>query len=332
LFLAIAAAGLGICAGSIFLRARTFGHQFVFAPIVTSTVTDTDPGPLPDPIEAAKEKLKNPPVWQPTEENFFGRSERGSLFKSEHYLLRDARSAPEKLNRPLYKDSLTGKDIPNSWFLQYGLPLLDPAVPMQDPDKDGFPNEDEYRAQTNPNDKASHPPYYSKLFFDKFVQTPFRMILHVVDGNPKGPAEKLQFQLDTIDLRQPTEFLKLGDMVPKTNFKLLKFEFKQAPNGDQDDASELTLVNVDTGKKVVLVLNQVANSPDQYASFIYEWPIPHQKIVVKTGQDFVLRPEVDEQHRYQLVDVNESEARIRLPSGEIQVIQRDPRRGPGASP
>jgi hypothetical protein len=118
-------------------------------------------------------------------------------------------------------------------------------------------------------------------------------------------------------------------MVPNTRFKVGKYAYKEALNTatqDVKDVSELTLVNVDNGKKVVLVLNKIATSPEGYARFVYEWPVPVQTIQVKEGEDFVLRPEADESHRYQLVDVNETEARIRLASGEIQVIQRDPRR------
>ena len=44
-----------------------------------------------------------------------------------------------------YKDSLTGQEIPDAWFLQNGLPLDDPKVALQDADGDGFTNEDEWR-------------------------------------------------------------------------------------------------------------------------------------------------------------------------------------------
>jgi hypothetical protein len=204
---------------------------------------------------------------------------------------------------------------------------------MQDPDKDGFTNEDEYQAKTDPNNKDSHPPYYTKLFLLKFIQVPFRLIFKSYDGDPKknDPIEKYSFQIDTIDLRQPSDFLKMGDTVPKTKFKLLKFEFKQAYNDkiqEQEDVSELTLVNEETGDKIVLVYNRITNSPDVYALFVYEWPQPVQAIKVKKLQEFVLKPEIDEQHHYKLIDINDTEAQIQLPDGKTVIkITPDPRRG-----
>ena len=331
LFLAVSASALMVCAGLICLRMQSFETHFGSA-IAFVPKDDTVPVVSLEKIDAAKDKLANPPVWQPIKENAFGHPERGSLFVSELYWLKDAWSAPERpvLGTAAHNDSLTGRPIPNTWFMQYGLPLLDPTVPLQDADKDGFTNEDEWRAQTNPTDPASHPPYYTKLFLDKFIQVPFP---YIFSGGSDSKAQAIQ--LDSIDHRRPTVFIKLGEMVPDTKFKFEKFAYKEALNAatqDVKDVSEMTLVDVDTGKKVVLVLNGIANSPEGYARFIYEWPAPAQAIQVKEGEGFILRPETDENHRYQLIDVNETQARIRLPSGAIQVIQRDPRRGPGTLP
>ncbi len=87
---------------------------------------------------------------------------------------------------------------------------------MEDPDKDGFNNEDEFRAGTDPNNKESHPPYYSKLFLKRFEKVPFRLVLKGYDGDPRRTKDysKFSFQIDTLDLRQPSEFLNLGNMVP----------------------------------------------------------------------------------------------------------------------
>src|SRR6202012_4333078 len=145
----------------------------------------------------------------------------------------------------------------------------DPSVPFQDADKDGFTNEDEFRAGTDPNNKDDHPPYYSKLFLAKFIKVPLRLVLNAYDGAPKrDKPDKFSFQIDTIDLKQPSEFLKLGEMVPNTKFKLEKFEYKTAFNPkteDQEEVSELTLIATDTGDKIVLIYNKVTDSPDVLA-------------------------------------------------------------------
>jgi hypothetical protein len=328
--LALLAAGLLACAILIFLKVQSFGDYFTSA--VTTIPQDNKVAPVPlEKIDAAKEKMEKPPAWTPTEENPTGPPARGSLFVSEHYITKDGTSPPEKPGPgSLYKDSLTGKDIPNTWFMKYGLPLLEKSVPLQDPDKDGFLNEDEWRENTDPTNKDSHPPYYTKLFLARFVKIPFRLILKSYDGTPnKDPIEKFSFQIDTIDLRQPSDFLKIGEMVPHTKFKLEKFEYKQAYNPkieDKEDVSELTLSNVETGDKIVLVYNRITDSPDVFADFLYEWPQPVQVIRVKKLQEFVLRPEVDDKHHYKLLDISDAEALIQLPSGEKYTVKPDPRR------
>ncbi len=47
--------------------------------------------------------------------------------------------------------------MPDSWELEYGLDPLDPADFDQDPDDDGYTNLEEFRADTDPQDKGSHP-------------------------------------------------------------------------------------------------------------------------------------------------------------------------------
>ena len=328
--LALLAVGLLACAVLIFLKVQNFGDNFTSA--VTTIPQDNKVPPVPlEKIDAAKEKLAQPPAWTPTKENPEAAPERGSLFVSEHYISTDGGAPVKPGAGSLYKDSLTGQAIPNTWFMQYGLPLLDPTVPMQDPDKDGFNNEDEWREHTDPTNKDSHPAYYTKLFLAKFIQIPFRLIFKSYDGDPKKDptGAKMSFQIDTIDLRQPSDFLKLNDMVPNTKFKIEKFQFKEAYDKsieDKVDVSELTLTSVDTGDKIVLIYNKITNSPDVYALFAYEWPQPVQMIQVKKLQEFVLRPEVDDKHHYKLLDISDAEAQIQLPNGDKYTVKPDPRR------
>jgi hypothetical protein len=321
-FLAVTATGLVVCAAMIIVKAQSF-RTILAIPAFSPSVSFPDQGPEA-PISAAREKLQNPPLWQPTPENPTGPSERGSLFVPAHYLLVNASSPPQRIYEApsLYHDSLTGKPIPNVWFVTHGLPLLDPSVARQDPDKDGFRNEDEWRWNTNPNDRESHPPYYSKLFLGQFISVPFRWILKAYDGDPQvDPLERITFQIEALDLHHPSAFVKIGQMVPDTSYKVQDFRFKQAFNtkiGMNQDVSELTLVHVQNGHQIVLVYNQIVDSPDSFAEFTYDWPVPPQTFRVKKGQQFALRPEID-QH-YTLLDVNATEAHIRLPSGEIQTI------------
>ena len=229
----------------------------------------------------------------------------------------------------MHKDSLTGKFIPNRWFMNNRLPLLDQTVTSQDPDKDGFNNEDEARAGTDPNNKDSHPDYHTKLFVKQFIRVPFRLLFNAYDGDPKkDKPEQFSFQINTIDLKQPSEFLKIGETVARTKFKLQKFEYKTQPNpstGEVEDVSELTVVNTETNEPVILIYNRVSDSPDYFMDFIYEWTNPPSVFRVKKRQEFVLKPNVTEKDKYKLVDSLEGKAQIQTPDGKQIEILPDPR-------
>ncbi len=95
------------------------------------------------------------------------------------------------------------------------------------------------------------------------AHVPFRMLFNGYDGVPKKDApEKFEFQINTIDLKQPSQFLKLGNSIAKTKWKLTKFEYKTRPNpqtGELEDVSELTVVNIEPKQEVVLILNRVTD-------------------------------------------------------------------------
>lgn len=322
--LAVAALLLLVFSAMIVLKVGAFGEKFADAQ-ATVPVNNTIPPLVLDRVEEAKLALEKPPVW--VIDNKEPRT-RGSLFVADFYII-GAEGVPKKPNvGAMWKDSLTGKEIPNKWFLDNSLPLLVAGVAGQDPDKDSFTNEDEWRDNTDPNNKDSHPPYHTKLFIKDFIQVPFRLIFSAYDGDPKkDKPEKFSYQINTVDLKQPSEFLKLGEPVPNTKFKLEKFEYKTVLNpgtGDETDVSELTLVNTETNEPIVLILTKVTNSPDVYQLFEYQWPQPPQDIRVKKLQEFALKP--DTANRYKLIDAKQSEAVIQLPSGEKHTVVRDPRK------
>jgi hypothetical protein len=190
-------------------------------------------------------------------------------------------------------------------------------VPFEDPDKDGFTNEDEWRGSdlanpgaqsTDPLNKDSHPPYHTKLFVKQLIRQPFRLLFNAYDGIPgKTKPEAFEYQINTLDLRQPSEFLKIGDTI-KPHYKIKKFEYKTQKNsntGDEDDVSELTLTNLETNVDIILVLRRVTDSPDYFIDFSYEWPYGQtaQVFRVKKLQEFAFKPNVTE--KFKLIDVKE---------------------------
>ncbi|HSI10841.1 MAG TPA: Amuc_1099 family pilus-like system protein [Chthoniobacter sp.] len=328
--LALFTVALVACAIMIFLRVQSFGEKFNDAVSTVAPNNKVDKVKL-DAIDDAQAKLQHPPEWK-MDTDKEGNLVRGSLFIAEPYIINSA-NVPEKSTEGyLYTDTLTGEKIPNRWFLNNNLPLMNPKAPFDDPDKDGFLNEDEYRAKTDPNNKESHPAYITKLFLKRFEKVPFRLVFKAYDGDAKKTKDysKFSFQIDTLDRKQPSEFLNLGQMVPNTKFKLGSFEFKEQKNpntGEMDDVSELTLLDTVTGDKVVLIYTKITDSPDVYANFEYEWPNPAQPqiIRVKKLQEFVLKPEVDDAHHYKLVDISDDEAQIKLPDGRDYTVKKDPR-------
>jgi hypothetical protein len=332
----------------LYLRAQNFNERFAEAlqqPIENNKV----PPVVLDQIDKANALLSKPPAWTVPASD--APSDRGSLFVSERYMLNKDGNPTRPDVGSIYSDSLTGKPIPNTWFLDNNLPLFDPGVCLQDPDNDGFPNEVEWRLKTDPNSKESHPPYYAMLFLKQVIRVPFRLRFLAYDGDlKKDPKfEKFSFQIKTMDLRQPSEFLSIGDTVANTKFKLEKFEYKTKMNPstlDEEDVSELTVVNTETGDKAVLVLNKVVNSPDYYIRFDYQWPASEQppskagmqppkpgEIVVKRLGFFVLQPNIGVNDRYKLIDIKDDDVVIQLPDGQTAAdgtnkvtIKRDPRK------
>ncbi len=106
--------------------------------------------------------------------------------------------------------------VPNKWFFDHKLDVLALDALTDDPDADGFTNLEEFQAGTDPTDKKSHPPYVSKLFFRRFEQRPFRLVFSA----RVGPS----IQINTRDLDQPTLFLKVGDMVRGSPYKVVDFK------------------------------------------------------------------------------------------------------------
>lgn len=93
-----------------------------------------------------------------------------------------------------------------------------------------------------------------------------RLVFNAYDGDPLKSTtyEKFSFQFGTPDMKQPPEFLKLGDLIPNTHLKLIAFVFKEAWNvklGRKEDVSELTIADEESGKLVVLPLKQMIEAP-----------------------------------------------------------------------
>ena len=224
------------------------------------------------------------------------------MFVSEKYLVKDG-----KLVNPIQDDGTPiHPPVPNRWFDDAGLDLLDPKVLTQDPDKDGFTNLEEFSAKTDPQDPKSHPEYITKLRLQRVIKKPFRFIFKSWFGNPEQP-ESLDFQIETVDLKQPTQFVKMNAEVRGTSFKVTKFEMKSFVDSNQirKDASELSLQSED-GESMVLVVEKTGNLPKVFVRFKYLWN--GTEFEVKQGQEFALEP--DAGRKYKVIDISSTQALV----------------------
>lgn len=293
---------LALTGVSVFLVLNARGFLTIFDSLRDNVVHNNNIPPLDTGrMESAKAALQKPPAWV---------AHPGSLFVSRKYVIKNG-----KLLDPL--DDLTAPlhpPVPNAWLLKYGLDILDPDVLNQDPDGDGFTNLDEWKNlkgdgsdSTDPTDKNSHPPYYTKLRLAKYIRESFLTLFAAYDGDPAKP-ESMTYQINAITAHRPSQFLKMGDLIAGTKFKITKFEQKKITNANDviQDVSELTVENSETGGKVIMVLEKLADSPDSYALFKYLWN--NTELKVKKEKEFSLTPEDNIQ--YKLIDIQEQKALI----------------------
>ena len=278
-------------------------------------------------IVAAKEEFKSPALWSAPKSHY-------SLFVSELYKLDDSKTKLVQPNEESHPHTMTGDPIPYKWFQDHNLNFYAPNILRQDADGDGFWNEDEWLYKTDPNNKDSHPPYYTRLFLVRHIRQPFLIKFQAINGDPeKDKPEDLEFQINLLSTRQRTQFLKVGADVPNTKFKIQKFERKPPvvdANGVEKEAHELTLVNTETGDEIKVVINQTTDSPDSFALFTYlhpefakpEYAKYKQMMQVRKLQQFALVPEKDQ--LYKLLDISDEKAVIQSPSGEKIEIPKLP--------
>lgn len=284
--LTAASLALLACCGLIITRAESFSEQF--AGRNSSRPPDNTIKALPtDALKSALTKVTSPKNW-------LGHD--GSLLVSRPYVLMNG-----ALIDPLEGNKNLHEPIKNSWLIKYDLPYWESDIKEQDADGDGFSNLEEYLAGSDPRDKNSIPPFYTKLRLVRFISKPFRLIF---TGTPDGGQT---FTINTKDRGTKTQFLELGEMIDGTSYKVLSYEKKTERKNEIDyDASLLTIENTQTGQRIVLVANKEANDPTSFAEFLYLYN--NSKFTVKKDDEFSLSPETD--RKYKLIDISEKEAVI----------------------
>jgi len=246
-------------------------------------------GPLEQSVELADAitHVRHPAQW-----TFGGRS--GLFVPEKHFI--GANGLPATL-----QTSEVHPPVPNEWLERFNLPIADSDVLSQDPDGDGFDNLEEWRCHSHPTDKSSHPGYLTKLRMKSFARQLFRMVF--------SSRVRETYAINTIDLKEPTQFLQLGDIIRGTRFRIVRFLEKHQQNryGTDMDVSELILQHEDTGERLTLVKEKTAISPESVANFVYLWG-DERDFQVRKDQEFSLPPK--EEIKYKLIDVQPDRAVI----------------------
>ena len=292
-----AAIFLFISAIWIWWSAIQFGNRLI--PQQAPSQKAASPPAVAVELDRAAKELEQPAQWK--------YSTRSGLFVPERHFI-GANGLPATL-----QNTQVHPPVPNDWFEQFALPIEKGDVLDQDPDGDGFTNLDEWQGGTDPTEKNSHPDYLTKLHLVSAAEEPFGYMFSSWVGGT--------FQVNAIDQSEPTQFLKKGDVIRGTDFKVVKFTEKHDRNqyGTRVDVSELLLEHRESKAQVTLVKEKVATSPQSVATFVYTWG-GRNEFEVRKDQEFSLKPV--EAIKYKLVDVQSDKAVIvntETPNAPIEI-------------
>lgn len=256
-------------------------------------------------VADAEKMLSNPTTWA---DNSANGAERGSLFVSRPYLLKD-----DKLIDPIEGNEQLHPPITNAWLIKYNLNYADPTIKDQDMDGDGFTNLEEFTAdpQTDPCDKISVPPSILKLRFVKFEAKPFRLEFKGDTGDGD------EFQIKAKELKGPakSQFKRIGDIIEGAPYKIIKYAKKETINQNDlnVDVSELTIQNIDTDEQIILVKNEEKNDPTSFGEFLNV--LTNETFRLKKGDPIIL----PDNQNLKLIEISGSDAQF-LDSGTGKII------------
>jgi ankyrin repeat protein len=188
----------------------------------------------------------------------------------------------------------------------------------QDSDGDGWTDAEEISYGTDPHDPNSHPPLYTKLRMVKLDAQPFPVVFDGVEGKKASL---------TIQHGQMSEryVLAVGARIPGESWKIVSIHPRKNvdKSGTTIDVSELTLINAESGEKLVLVKSMQANSPGGTAVLSLEGM--DREVQVKEKQQFSLSP--DGSDRYTVLDIRPTQVVLKV-NGTGEVITVSMRQSP----
>ena len=195
----------------------------------------------------------------------------------------------------------------------------------QDSDGDGFTDDEELAAGTDPNNPASHPPFATRLRMRKVEGEAFPALFDGIDTRT-GKA-RLSVGRD----HQRAELAE-GDRLPDLPWRVADIRRRRVAvkdSAEMVDASEVTLTQVTTGQKVTLVRAMPTNSPDSRALLALDLANGQGgEREVRLGEEFALP--ADPATRYKVLDIRPAQVVLKvLPNGGTVTVNLAPPPAPG---
>lgn len=206
-----------------------------------------------------------------------------------------------QLRPPMTNEFLVKNDLPDILFNN---------VNELDPDEDGFSNEEEFLAQTDPRNAASKPLATNKLFLKSRITNDY--ILHLKSSTLPVQVQRLAPEPKRSVFVEPGK--EFGFDTGVVRFKALSFERKVVPDPrtGERDVSELKCLDSATNKEFVLIRGEDFNLAEFEAQFEFRLGTV-QEFTVKKGERFQL-PGTGE--TYLVLEVEETTAKIAKIDGQ----------------
>lgn len=279
-----------------------------FADTLTSKVVKPQSGmeqpPMAKVDEAIKRAIEVPKPWIAPVRN----NKAVPLNKAVLLAIKGEEVIDMYLENPLMREPMS-----NAFLRENDLDWIYPNVGEFDADNDGFNNLEEFTKNTKPKDAASHPPITDKLFVVERIAKDYHIVLKnssgqvsVPDESGVGPNKKNYFlSLDKAGTEPAQFFGGTGD-----RFKVLKFEVKKMPDPrlGEKDVSELTIEEIVTKRKIVLILGQDTNLAEYSVRFEFRLKQIIGLAPVSKGGSF--RIPGYEDTTYKVTDIQEDKAII----------------------
>ncbi|MEZ5301702.1 MAG: Amuc_1099 family pilus-like system protein [Verrucomicrobiales bacterium] len=312
LILGIAAVVAVAIGAWVFLGASAFRSKFD-QPIISEGTKLGETGV--EDVAGAQNLVSNNQVW--TTKEIDGKPI--GILSSTPIVQKEDKIIDMQKEEPRLREEMT-----NAFLWENELDFLRNDVAQLDPDGDGFTNLDEFIGETNPKDKESHPPFYTKIVLrERIAESYILKFAADISGQ--------QFQITRTEPVRASAILEMNgkffanDRMPGEDNR---FEIKQYFT--RDILNESTQAVETLGHLVIhdsrlnqdhtLVLRRELDIPTYIADLGYELPGNTDIGKLKIGEEFALPQEPS--NPYKVVDILEDKVIIAPVSDPNQKIER----------